>query len=315
MSNVLPFTAFSKTHDSASEVQTSSSIENSSLENETVTKSELPNAASHKYLADIDALSRTALSKKYKAEYNSWRNMKQRQKKGAVIDAEFDDFRSFLRHVGPRPAENQTLDRIDNKNPKYGPGLVRWADKTTQNNNRSNSIHLVDADGTTRPLTEWAEITGQRADTLRQRLRNGWTDTEVIHGREPESDRSLNVTPWPLGEKRQWEKLYQKHRAAGRLLADEKRLDFMFRISRERMIIKTQELEVLQLEQSYRDLSEAELDKLTALEASVTKFRQYLDFVPQKRADLARRKKIASYRGEYGSKVESDLSRRYGPRG
>ena len=118
-------------------------------------------------LSDIDNLTKTQLREAYSSEYGSWRNMKQRRKKkGAIIDSAFEDFGDFLRHVGRRPSKNFTLDRIDNDNLTYGPNLVRWADKKTQNNNKSNSVLLTDADGTTKPLTEWAEITGQKMENM-----------------------------------------------------------------------------------------------------------------------------------------------------
>lgn len=42
---------------------------------------------------------------------------------------------AFIEHVGRRPSKRHSLDRIDNDR-GYEPGNVRWADRTTQNNNR-----------------------------------------------------------------------------------------------------------------------------------------------------------------------------------
>ena len=52
-------------------------------------------------------------------------------------EAWVNDFKSFYKHVGPRPTLLHTLDRID-VNGHYEPGNVRWADKTIQSNNKSN---------------------------------------------------------------------------------------------------------------------------------------------------------------------------------
>ena len=57
-----------------------------------------------------------------------------------VVHPEFKNFKSFLLHVGPMPTKNATLDRINNSDPEYAPGKVRWADKITQNNNKSDTL-------------------------------------------------------------------------------------------------------------------------------------------------------------------------------
>ena len=46
-----------------------------------------------------------------------------------------NDFDAFLRHIGPKPTPQHSLDRIDNER-GYEPGNVRWATKTEQINNR-----------------------------------------------------------------------------------------------------------------------------------------------------------------------------------
>ncbi|MCA0405305.1 MAG: hypothetical protein LCH39_04045 [Proteobacteria bacterium] len=149
---------------------------------------------------DIGTLTRTQLKQKYGSTYSSWTNMKSRCAKGEYQFApEFEDFPSFLRHVGPRPSAEHTLDRIDFNNPLYGPGLVRWLDKKGQANNRSSTIFLT-VEGETKPLAIWAEETGQRPDTLRERKAKGWSDAEVVYGKAnsnwPPSD-PWNWQPWP----------------------------------------------------------------------------------------------------------------------
>lgn len=46
----------------------------------------------------------------------------------------FANFDAFYEHVGPRPHESMSLDRIDNDR-GYEPGNVRWATRWTQNHN------------------------------------------------------------------------------------------------------------------------------------------------------------------------------------
>ena len=118
--------------------------------------------------------------------------------------------------MGPRPSKDHTVDRLDNDNPKYGPGLCGWRTKSEQNANKSTSISLTDTERTTRPLIEWATITGQKPDTMRKRRQAGWTDVEVIRGERGHTGppnlfpRGLDIWPESTLEGRQeWEHWYQ----------------------------------------------------------------------------------------------------------
>lgn len=139
---------------------------------------------------DIESLTKTKLKAKYELTYSSWRNMKQRRKTGgAIIKPEFEDFSSFLSHMGPRRNGQYTLDRIDNTNPAYGPGLCKWADKAEQANNRRFKILLTHAGECLTPA-EWAKRTGQKADTMRARKIRGWTDSEAVTGKRVKKKKS-----------------------------------------------------------------------------------------------------------------------------
>lgn len=52
-----------------------------------------------------------------------------------VCDEWLHDFQKYADYIGPKPAPNYQLDRIDN-NGNYEPGNVRWVDKSTQMINR-----------------------------------------------------------------------------------------------------------------------------------------------------------------------------------
>jgi len=314
MNNVVLMKKFLIKHDSPSEELSSSVQETTSKESMEALNTELGATSSEQHLTDIQKLKRTELSEKYKAEYTSWRNMKQRAKTGAIIHPDFDDFGSFLRHVGPRPTANYTLDRIENENPTYGPGLVRWASKKTQNNNRSNTLHLVDRDGTTRTLTEWAEIKGIKPDTLRRRRRNGWTDHEVINGRELTPDRVLNITPWPKGEAKEWEGLYQQHRQEDRLLAGEDRIAFLKNISRGRLITAMEQLAELDNLACDYDLSEVGLEKNVKLLDEIIHCRENITHSErERRRQYQQNKQIARRPGDFSPEMEAKLRRQYGP--
>jgi hypothetical protein len=78
--------------------------------------------------------------------YISWSAMKQRCHsstrhnaneyffKGITYDARWESFQNFLADMGERP-KGMTLDRIDSDG-NYCKANCRWADVSTQNNNR-----------------------------------------------------------------------------------------------------------------------------------------------------------------------------------
>lgn len=82
-------------------------------------------------------------------EYRAHKMMRQRCKPNAEHHAAYHDrgisvwpawdcaegFLDFLAHVGPRPGDGYSLDRIDNDR-GYEPGNVRWSTQKTQTLNR-----------------------------------------------------------------------------------------------------------------------------------------------------------------------------------
>lgn len=77
-----------------------------------------------------------------------------------------------------------TLDRIDNENPMYGPGLVRWATAKTQNNNRSCNLTFVHSGtGEVFDTETLARLRKVRPTTIRKCRERGWSDDEIIEGR------------------------------------------------------------------------------------------------------------------------------------
>lgn len=132
------------------------------------------------------------LRKQYPTAYNSWRNIKRRVKEnGGTVHPAFDDFSSFLDAMGLPPSEKHTLDRIDNSLNEYTPENCRWASKKEQSANRRNTIFL-EIDSVRQSLTDWAEETSQKPNTLRSRYRKGWSDKEVVYGRRQPKKPVLN---------------------------------------------------------------------------------------------------------------------------
>lgn len=135
------------------------------------------------FLKLVASLGETELRERFPLEAASHSNMKARRRThGAVIHPEFEDFRPFLLHLGARPVQSYTLDRLDPHDPEYAPGKVAWRDKRSQANNRSNTIMLT-VRGETRPLTDWARFRKENPKKFRQRLASGCTHEEVVYGR------------------------------------------------------------------------------------------------------------------------------------
>lgn len=75
-----------------------------------------------------------------------------------------------------------TIDRID-VNGDYEPSNCRWVNMKTQCRNRRNNA-VIECDGESHCLSEWAEILNVPYGQLASRYRRGWSPYEIIHGRE-----------------------------------------------------------------------------------------------------------------------------------
>ena len=115
--------------------------------------------------------------------YNSWRSMLSRCKypsmpsyerykaRGITVCDRWQSFEIFLADMGERP-EGTSIDRIDN-NKGYSPDNCRWATPLEQQNN-TESNHLLTFKDQTLSVTQWAKRLGCLPPTLFARLRMGW---------------------------------------------------------------------------------------------------------------------------------------------
>lgn len=133
---------------------------------------------------DLQSMTKMELRSKYFGEASSHRNMLGRRKsKGAKVHDEFTQFRDFLKAMGTKPTKSATLDRINNTDPEYAPGKVRWADKKTQNNNKGDSLVFTClATGTSFTASQLAKKQSVTPACIRRRRTKGWTDAEIIAG-------------------------------------------------------------------------------------------------------------------------------------
>lgn len=101
-------------------------------------------------------------------------NFKHYGGKGVMVcDRWRESFAAFRDDMGECPSVAMTLDRRDNSR-GYEPGNCRWATKAEQNQHRSSVLQLTHA-GRTMNATQWAAELGMSANTLRSRLRIGWS--------------------------------------------------------------------------------------------------------------------------------------------
>jgi hypothetical protein len=142
-----------------------------------VTDRTAPASAIGEFADDLANLSAGDLRTKYKVEASCHANMKRRAQEGKCeVDPAWDRFRDFLADMGPRLVPEGSIERIDNANRRYGPGLCRWATKAEQTRNRTN--------------TRWTEYKGERVTVgeLAERLGMPYSTlhSALVRGEAPE---------------------------------------------------------------------------------------------------------------------------------
>lgn len=89
-----------------------------------------------------------------------------------------DSFDNFLADMGKRPSPNHSIERLNN-NGNYEPSNCKWATMSEQQRNKRNK-HLIEIDGITKHLCDWAKESGLNPSTILLRERSGLVGQDLI---------------------------------------------------------------------------------------------------------------------------------------
>jgi hypothetical protein len=97
-----------------------------------------------------------------------------------VCEAWKDNFVKFYEwSISSGYTEDLTIDRID-VNGDYEPSNCRWVTMKEQQRNTTRS-HFVTANGETKTMAEWSEITGIPVNVIKDRLNKlHWSEEEAV---------------------------------------------------------------------------------------------------------------------------------------
>jgi hypothetical protein len=136
-----------------------------------------------------------SVERRHSLEYATWHSMIQRchnENSRAygnyggrgikVCDEWRRSFEAFFRDMGPRMSAELSIDRIDH-NGDYTKENCRWADKQTQQLNRSCTIRIT-LNGVTATISEWAKETGLTEKLIRSRYEKRWSPEQIITHRK-----------------------------------------------------------------------------------------------------------------------------------
>lgn len=101
--------------------------------------------------------------------------------RGIKVCKRWHKYENFLKDMGPRESTAFSIERRNN-NGDYKPSNCYWATRKEQCRNRRNNVWLQYA-GKKQTLTEWALEVGLTQSTLNWRRQQGWSDIEIINGR------------------------------------------------------------------------------------------------------------------------------------
>lgn len=98
--------------------------------------------------------------------------------RGIKVCERWHHFAFFVQDMGPTFQPGLSIERRDNDG-DYAPENCVWADQITQCNNSRKNI-LLEVDGKTMTLPQWAREVGLSQSTIRGRLNLGWSEERAV---------------------------------------------------------------------------------------------------------------------------------------
>ena len=95
-----------------------------------------------------------------------------------MCDRWLNSFAAFLEDMGERPSAHHQIDRIDNDG-HYCKENCQWATRVRQCRNRRTS-RIIEHNGESMTVAEWAEVLGIAQANIRYRLRAGWSVADAL---------------------------------------------------------------------------------------------------------------------------------------
>ena len=78
-------------------------------------------------------------------------------------------------------SDELTIDRISNIG-NYEPTNCRWVTLAENNRNKTH-VRYITYNGKTQTIGQWTKELGLGKETIRERLKRGWNETEALIGR------------------------------------------------------------------------------------------------------------------------------------
>lgn len=93
-----------------------------------------------------------------------------------------NDFKAFYDwSMSNGYSDELTIDRISN-NGNYEPTNCRWVTLAENNRNKPH-VRYITHNGKTQTIGQWTKELGLGKETIRERLKRGWSETEALTGR------------------------------------------------------------------------------------------------------------------------------------